>query len=606
MQTTRGLLLFIFFISSCQFAVGQDTLTTQRDSAYIYKKIETYSQKRKFTKFLSGLIFEPLTPKTISARKKVQRKRFRAFHGKIVRHINITTLDPFGYSESDTTSKPQQKAAKIGNALHLKTKKLAIKNLLLIKRNKPLDSLLVKESERLIRSQRYVRRVIITPIKVSKDSVDVDIRVLDSWSLIPDFSASSSRASYMLTERNFLGLGHQFSNTYMRELGTSNYAYSTRYTVPNIMNTYIRTTLNYQVDLENNYNKGITIERPFFSPYARWAAGIKIDQDFRRDTIPDVNFNYARENFKVNTTDFYGAHSQQLIKGDSEDDRTTNFITAARFVKYNYRESPRQAYDSINFYSNEQSWLFGVGVSSRQFIEDKYIFDYGIIEDVPVGKAFGITSGWQDKNLKRRLYLGARFALGKYYTWGYLSSNIEYGSYYNGNVSEQSAVSFQSNYFTNLYEKGRWKFRQFFKAQLIIGGDRQMSNGDFLTINESEGLTGFRSENYGSKKMVLSAQTQSYSPWNLWGFRLNPYLNYTVGMLAKDNGFSNTKTFSQLSVGFIVSNDFLVFSTFQISMSYYPTIPNEGNNIFKSNAFNTEDFGFQDFELSKPRTVLYN
>ena len=60
----------------------------------------------------------------------------------------------------------------------------------LIKKNKPLDSLLVKESERLIRTQRYINRVDISPklIPNSPDSVDVNIRVLDSWSLIPQGS----------------------------------------------------------------------------------------------------------------------------------------------------------------------------------------------------------------------------------------------------------------------------------------------------------------------------------------------------------------------------------------------------------------------------------
>ncbi len=605
MRLIRLAFFCIFLLCPCLQIFAQDEPTTVKDSAEIYRKIETYSEKRKFTKFIAGLIFEPLTPKTIKARKKVQRKRFRAFQGKIVRNINVTTLDPFGYSEADTAKKPRQRASRIGNALHLKTKNLAIKNLILIKRNRPLDSLLVKESERLIRAQRYVRRVIITPIRVSKDSVDVDIRVLDSWSLVPDFSASSSRTTLSLTERNFLGFGHQFENTYMKENGTSNDAYSTRYTIPNIMNTYIKTTLNYQSDLEDNYNKSINIERPFFSPYARWAAGVFAGQEFRRDTVPDANYIYSRQPFKLNRTDLWAAHSQQIFKGESEDDRTTNLITSARFYKINYTEMPQVAYDTVRFYSDEQSWLFGVGIASRQFIEDKYLFNYGIIEDVPVGKAVGITAGFQDKNNIRRLYLGARLTLGKYYRWGFLSTNLEYGSYFNQGYSEQSAISFQSNYFTNLYETGKWKFRQFIKAQAIIGNDRIRSNGDMLILDEESGIQGFRSELYGTKKLVLSLQTQSYSPWNVWGFRLNPYFNYTIGMLGMGSGFGKSTAYSKVSVGLLISNDFLVFSTFQLSMSYYPSIPNEGDNLFKSNAFNTEDFGFQDFDLAKPRTVLY-
>ena len=54
------------------------------------------------------------------------------YEGKIIRNIKITTLDPFGYSDSDSTRQPKIFAQKAGNALHLKTKNIAIKNLLLI------------------------------------------------------------------------------------------------------------------------------------------------------------------------------------------------------------------------------------------------------------------------------------------------------------------------------------------------------------------------------------------------------------------------------------------------------------------------------------------
>ncbi|WP_300097128.1 hypothetical protein [Flavobacterium sp.] len=63
--------------------------------------------------------------------------------------------------------------------------------------------------------------------------------------------------------------------------------------------------------------------------------------------------------------------------------------------------------------------------------------------------------------------------------------------------------------------------------------------------------------------------------------------------------------FSQIGIGFLITNNYLVFRNFQISLAFYPTIPGNGNNIFKTNSFETTDFGFQDFGLDKPRTVIY-
>jgi hypothetical protein len=48
--------------------------------------------------------------------------------------------------------------------------------------------------------------------------------------------------------------------------------------------------------------------------------------------------------------------------------------------------------------------------------------------------------------------------------------------------------------------------------------------------------------------MVLTLQTQSYAPWNVFGFRFGPYLIYSLGILGNDEtGFSNSRMYSQLA-----------------------------------------------------------
>jgi hypothetical protein len=71
------------------------------------------------------------------------------------------------------------------------------------------------------------------------------------------------------------------------------------------------------------------------------------------------------------------------------------------------------------------------------------------------------------------------------------------------------------------------------------------------------------------------------------------------------NGIMNSKAYSKIGIGLIINNDYLVFRTFQISLAYFPSIPGSGTNVLKTNAFETSDFGFQNFGLDKPRTVIY-
>jgi len=598
--------IFLLMFLSFQTAFSQEN-KPQKDSSNVYINIQNYSKKHKVANFLHQLVFKPINPKKKETKQAV-KQNYQQFEGKIIRNINIVTLDPFGYSEIDSTRKPRNWVEKNGNSIHIKTKRLAIRNVLLISKNKPLDSLLVKESLRLIRAQSYISRVSLTTHLTGKngDSVDISIKVLDTWSLLPKGSISNSKVSLQLNERNFFGSGHALNSQYKKRFEDGKSAYNLEYVVPNIKNTFIKTALLYFKDLDDNYGKSITIDRPFYSPFAKWAGGVNLNQQFRSDTLTDASLVYARQSFKYNSHDFWAGYAFKIFNENTENHRVTNLIVSGRFLNVEYLDSPTVAYDPNDFYSSERFFLSGIGISTRKYVVDKYIFKNGIIEDVPIGRIFGITTGYQFKNNSERFYLGGQASFGNYFKWGFLSLNFELGTFFNKSVTDQTAFSFQANYFTNLIDVGKWKVRQFIKPQLTIGVNRQNSTGDQLTINEDYGIQGFKSALYGNQKAMLTFQTQTYSPWNVFGFRLNPFFNYTIAMLGNEaNGLLDAKAFSKIGIGLIITNDYLVFRTFQISLSYYPTIPGSGNNIFKTNSLETSDFGFQDFGLDKPRTVIY-
>lgn len=604
----KWLVVFIFMTIFCCQVICAQEITIKKDTSKMYRNIEQYSKKRKFTHFIHKLIFEPVATQKIrkSNFQKIKKVAYSKFEGKIIRNIKIATLDPFGYSDVDSTQIPTTFLYKSGNALHLKTKNLAILNLLLIHENEPLDSLLVKESERLVRIQRFVSSLSTHIELVKQDSVDVTIRVLDSWSLIPDFSSSTFKSNFSLTEKNFLGLGHEFSNSYTKSLTNSQNGYSGNYRIPNIYNTFISTNLNYEIDLDNNYTKSINIERPFFSPYARWAAGIYFGQNLNKKLLSNANNTLEIQNAKYNFQDYWSGHSYQIFKGKSEFNRATNFITSARYFHKKFIEKPFINKDSLNIYDPENLYLIGLGISSRKFTQDKYIFNFNITEDVASGFVYNLTTGYQKKYNKFQFYAGGRIAIGSYFEYGYLSGNLEYGTFVNAGKTNQSTLSLKLVYFTNIQEIGKWKLRQFIKPQVIIGNNRLEANADKLTLNGETGITGFNSETlFGTKKLLITFQTQSYSPLKLLGFRLNPYLSFTSGMLGNEyTGFKRSKLYSQIGLGVILSNDYLVFSSFQFSFSFYPNIP-DGNSVFQTNSISTSDFGLQGFEISKPGLVDY-
>ena len=605
----KKILLLYFLLGMTLDVLFAQQTPARKDSTHLYKNIETYSKRSKFTKFMYSLVFKPVANKQAKKKKykKLIVKPYTVYEGKTIRNINIVTLDPFGFSIGDTIVASPGFIAKTGNNLHIKTRVITIRNLLLIRQNQIFDSLLVKESERLVRSMSYIRDVsfFVKATAKNSDSVDIFIRALDIWSINPQGSASTSGITVDLTDKNFLGLGHSFQNVYSGNYQNGKTSFVTNYSIPNIRNTYIRSTLHYDILGHDNFYRSLIVDRPFFSPFARWAAGVNFSQQFRQDSVRTDNSFFVPQRIRFNLQDYWAGNAIQLFKGNSEYTRTTNFITAIRFFRIRYLERPTELLDPIQQFSNENFYLGSVGISTRKYVQDKYIFKFGITEDVPIGSVFSLTSGYQIRNKSGRIYLGGRVSFGNYNSWGYLATNVEIGTFFNASHAEQGIVTAGLNYFTGLWEIGRWKFRQFVKPQVTFGVNR--FSYDSLTINQGYGLDGFNSPGLsGTSRLLLTLQTQFYAPWNFIGFRFGPFFTCSLGMLGNtSSGFKDSKVYSQIGIGVLIKNENLILNAFQISLAFYPSIPERGQNIFKTNSFRTTDFGFKDFEIGKPAIVTF-
>ena len=611
--------------------IEQDSLVSEKDSL-TYSKFEKFSQKSKFTNILHHIFFRSTAPAQNRQEEKNKAKKLKSYRraeGKIIRDIFITTLDPFGYNVQDTSVHPQG-WMKAGNILHPKTQPRIIKNLLLFKRNEPYDSLLVKESERLIRSQKYVQDLsfITKPASGNTDSVDIYIRVLDVWSAIPSVRWSKSTIGIGLTDRNLAGLGNSFHGDAQWNRLTGNNVTRLSYFIPNIRNSYINFNIQYlfpqKTDLiqsnefakpyystissNNTYlfsdNKGmlrsIEFSRSFYSPVAKWAGGIFLGQMITSQSyIQQDSIFYLSS--RTNIQDYWAAKSWPVFKGKHTDARITNLILSARVLRLSYTGRPPEA-DQVDVFNKESIYFTGIGITSRKYIQDKYIFNFGRVEDVPVGRAFGITIGL-DAQQANRFYLGLKAAWGNYYRFGFLSTRLEYGTFIGATGFQQEVVTGRISYFTRLLSLGNWKIRQFIRPTVVFGIKRLPA--DNLTFGDE--MKGFGEIEDAAKHMiVLTLQTQSYAPWNLIGFRFGPYLHASFGMLGNEStGFNKSHLYAMLGLGILIKNEYLMFNTFQISLTFYPFLPGKGYNIFKTNSYKTSDYGFKDYEISKPEVADY-
>lgn len=586
------------------------TIEKKSDSVSVYQNINDLSKKSKFSRFVYKLIFkesalkaENLVPFKPKKEVKVVKKHQE---GKVIRDITIETLDPFGYSVTNEKKVPKHKLEHFGNTVHIKTKEVTIRNSILFKKYDKLDSKLLLESERLIRSQRYIREVTIVPVDIpkNKDSIDIKIRVLDSWTLIPTGTLSSTESSAKLTERNILGFGHLISGNVKNRFDTKERATYAQYSINNIKNTFVRFDFNYGNDFDNDSRRSININRPFYSVIAKNAGGIYYENQLMTELFPQGN-EITPKQVSYDFQEYWYGRALKVTPKSNSERYFTNLILALTYNEKKFNRTPSLSLDPTRYFSNEKNWIGMIGVSRQKFYQDTFVFNYNITEDIPYGENIALIIGHQEKNSNSRMYTGLSVSYGKKCSFGYASGFAEWGSFYDAGLTEQTTFRLGLNYFSPLINIGNWRFRQFIKPTYVWGNNRDESFKDRLTLLDEDGLPGFNNRLNGTQKWTVSFQTQSYIPGSWYGFRFSPYFNMTLGSLANEKALFSSKVYSKFSIGALINNDFLVFNSFQISFSYYPTIPFEGDGINKINSFENTNLSLYDFQLSKPAYIKY-
>ncbi len=586
--------------------VIKDSAQVQKDQNF-YSRLKSRLKKNNLTKNLAGFFSDSLSQPATS--KQIQKELnidYASYQGKIIRKIEIVTLDPFGYSERDLLKKPQKKLDIYGNALHTKTKSRTVKKQLLFRENKPMDSLLLKESERILRNQSYIRRVLIRPMEVSavSDSVDIQVAVLDSWTMFFASDLTDKRGWMRVTEQNLFGWGHEAYVLYRQYF--SNFSDNGKgfgYRAKNLWNSQADLFTSYYTDYENLYSKQLALERPVFSPYARWAGRIGYFENRYKEDIFLQDSMYHPP-VGVKTFDIYGSYIVPTKKRNFG--RINNVIFSIRYRNSSYFEVPPDFLNEGNYFSNEELYLGKFSMNSTGYVQDRYIFRQGDIEDVNVGYSLFLVSGALRKHNTFYPYLGLGVSWANYTRRGYHSFNLEAGSLLLKDNVKQSVIRGESVFFSNLFSLNDWHFRQFFKTFFTVGINRTSHPKDKVSLNGRDGILGFYSDVYGTRKLVLSSQTQAYNPFYWLGFRFNPFFNVDVGFLGQENtSFFKTDVYSKIAIGFQISNDFLMFQNIQFSFCYFPKIPNSGNHIFKFANIQNDDFRLQSFQYRPPNMVQY-
>ncbi|MBC6607045.1 hypothetical protein H8B13_09460 [Hymenobacter sp. BT188] len=587
-----------------------DSLRRRFDEERILTGLQAYAKR----KTIAGKAVAALFNFTARAEERagldatLLDRQYSQHNYKIVRSINITTLDAFGYSINNPDRKPNNFLEKGGNVFHIRTAPSRVRQLLLFRVGEELEPQELSETERLLRQTGELldARVFVNEATTTPDSVDVQIITKDVFSLSGSLQIRDVDAAVIgLNDVNFMGLGHQFRNRY--EYGRASpqpWRYRGSYLVP------FRNFVNAQVRYRNEYeNKeiGAYVARDFVSINTQYAGAVALDFYDRLIQLPQLPpiDPFRLERLRYSTRDIWLGRALRLKSYDLGYENPARFVVSARFLNTTYGERP------IKDYADASLFLGTIGYSVRRYYKDKYLFGFGRTEDVPTGTLLSLTAGYELNELGNRRYYGVRAASGLYSVRrGYLYLSGEFGTFVRQRDRDwqQGLLSTQALYFTRLYTTGNYQWRHFLWNRMDLGFDRRPGE-QLLSIEGERGLRGFRSDGTlrGTSRFVLNYEATMYTPVSFLGFRLAGVAFADAAWLAttpgRDSPFLD-KPFTGFGLGLRFRNEYTALRTIQILFGFYPRgqLTNNGYRIFEnSGAY----YDFSDFNFTRPGVAPY-
>jgi hypothetical protein len=549
--------------------------------------MERLAEKSSFARGLHNIVIIPSRQKPIKDTLNTSRSetQFTDYEGKIIRKVIIKKLDVFGTSVFDTSSRSRSWIEKTGNRVHVKTTDYVINKNILVRTGDRLDPFVLADNERLLRSLSSIEdvRFIVSPAGNSGDSVDILVLTKDVWSLGFDMSLSGlDKGNFSLWERNLMGTGHDLQSgiswekpiTLSNGSKTSPVGYDGFYRIRNIGGSFIDGRLFY-TNLFENKSAGISLARNFFIENVRYAGGLQISHVEWNKKIDDTTSVLDPE--RGNTFSFWTGRSFSTESKKFSTGNRSNFIFTIGISHDDFNIRPPVAKNFLYDYQNKTLILGTIGFSEQNFYKSNLIFSFGRTEDIPYGSLIRITGGTEYNEFGTRGYMDYSYSMGQYlFNWGYLYSNVEFGSFIRQQSLEQGVANLELDFFTNLFVVNQYYFRHFLYFNYMVGFHPFID--EYVTINDKFGLNGFTNRYIrGDRKAILRYESVMFTPWCLLDFRIATYGFADFAYIGYGNKFiSESPLYTGLGAGIRIRNEKLVFNTLQLGVAYYPVALESG------------------------------
>jgi hypothetical protein len=189
------------------------------------------------------------------------------------------------------------------NKLHIITKDQVIEKQLLLVPGDLYSKRLSDESERILRRNRYLYHVAITPIAASDGVVDLRVSTRDVWTLKPSLSLSrkggEDKTIFGVHELNLFGRGQTVRVERAEDVDRTSKSFE--FGDAHFGDSWVSTDL-LLADNSDGYTKRLAIIRPFYALNTPWSAGVTAFDNDQRSTLYDLGdaaaeYRHERERF---------------------------------------------------------------------------------------------------------------------------------------------------------------------------------------------------------------------------------------------------------------------------------------------------------------------
>jgi len=411
----------------------------------------------------------------------------------------------------DVFEQPQRLSApyRIVNSLHVGTREATITQQLLFRHGDQFNRRVLAETERLLREQRYLNDASIEVVRYHDDNtVDVQVRVHDVWTLSPGFSfgrkGGENSSKVKFEDSNFLGLGKRLSLARSQDVDRSSWQLA--YLDPHLFGSWWQLSTAHST-LSDGANLELQVRRPFYSLDSRWSAAVTASDSTTRESRYSLGKALEPINMHERLASIDAGVSRGLTDGWAK-----RYLFGLRSEEQSFMPTPDDPRAVL-----PENRRFVYPYVGLQWIEDAYVRtrnldQIGRTEDLHLGRSLDFTAGWASSGLgssRNALMLNASASAG---------SELCEGQYLTGTLGMKSRIEHDGLRNATLDVGGHYYLRQSEHRVLFAAADAtwssQLDPERQLLLGGDNGLRGYPLRyQAGASRALFTLEERFYTNW---------------------------------------------------------------------------------------------